>query len=78
MLNRQELDDLKARVDIISLIEHDLGPALRQRGRWWWWLCPFHAALSRSWLADGLFWELCPPQGQYPNTPKPIKKQGSL
>jgi len=31
-------------VDILALIERDLGPAVRHSGRWWFWRCPFHAS----------------------------------
>jgi len=37
-----EIAELKARVDLAALVEMDLGPARKQHGRWWWWLCPFH------------------------------------
>jgi DNA primase len=44
----EEIAELKARVDLAALVERDLGPARRQRGRWWWWLCPFHAETQAS------------------------------
>jgi len=34
---------LLQKTDLVALIEHDLGPAVRHSGRWWWWRCPFHA-----------------------------------
>lgn len=37
-------DELLARVDILALIERDLGPAQRHSGRWWFFRCPFHGA----------------------------------
>jgi len=36
-------DALLQQTDLVALIERDLGPAVRQSGRWWWWRCPFHA-----------------------------------
>ena len=34
---------LLQKTDLIALIEQDLGPPVRQSGRWWWWRCPFHS-----------------------------------
>jgi len=31
------------KTDLLALIERDVGPAVRQSGRWWFWRCPFHA-----------------------------------
>jgi DNA primase len=39
---------LKARLDLADLVAMDLGPARKQRGRWQWWLCPFHAETRPS------------------------------
>jgi hypothetical protein len=43
-----DIADLKARVDLGNLVAVDLGPPIRQRGRWHWWLCPFHAETRPS------------------------------
>ena len=43
-----DIADLKARVDLAALVGADLGPPRRQRGRWQWWLCPFHAETRPS------------------------------
>jgi hypothetical protein len=43
-----DIAELKARVDLAALVEADLGPPRRQRGRWRWWLCPFHAETRPS------------------------------
>jgi DNA primase len=43
-----DIAELKARVDLAALIGADLGPPARQRGRWQWWLCPFHAETRPS------------------------------
>lgn len=37
-----EVESVKASVDLVRLVETDLGPASKQQGRWWWWHCPFH------------------------------------
>jgi len=43
-----DIAELKARVDLAALVGADLGPPRRQRGRWQWWLCPFHAETRPS------------------------------
>lgn len=43
-----DIADLKARVDLAALVGADLGPPRRQRGRWHWWLCPFHVETRPS------------------------------
>jgi DNA primase len=43
-----DIAELKARVDLAALVGADLGPSRRQRGRWHWWLCPFHAETRPS------------------------------
>ena len=35
-------------MDLAALVENDLGPARKQHGRWWWWLCPFHVETKAS------------------------------
>ena len=40
-LDRQELDDLKARVDLLALIESS-GLDLKRVGKNWFCRCPFH------------------------------------
>ncbi|MGD2206195.1 MAG: CHC2 zinc finger domain-containing protein [Anaerolineae bacterium] len=45
---RENITELKARVDLAALVEQNLGPAQKQRGRWWWWLCPFHTESRAS------------------------------
>jgi hypothetical protein len=43
-----DIADLKARVDLAAMVEMDLGPARKRSGRWFWWLCPFHAETQPS------------------------------
>ncbi len=43
-----DIADLKARVDLGNLVAMDLGAAPKQRGRWQWWLCPFHTETQPS------------------------------
>lgn len=45
---RHDKDALMAQVDLAVLVEKDLGPALKHRGRWWWWRCPFHKEKTPS------------------------------
>ena len=42
MMTRVDTNELKERVDLASLIERDLGPAVKRHRRWWFWRCPFH------------------------------------
>jgi DNA primase len=44
----EEIAELKAQVNLAALVEKDLGPARKQSGRWWWWLCPFHTETRAS------------------------------
>lgn len=37
-----DVADLKSRVDLLAVIEDDLGPASRRNGRWYQFVCPFH------------------------------------
>ena len=38
----QDIDDLKARVDLAALVALDLGQPHKRAGRWLFWPCPFH------------------------------------
>jgi len=37
-------DKILQETDLLALVERDLGPALKQSGRWYFWRCPFHAS----------------------------------
>jgi len=37
-----DIADLKSRVDLLAVVEADLGPARRHNGRWLSYVCPFH------------------------------------
>jgi DNA primase len=37
-----DVSDLKARTDLLALVEADLGPATKQSGRWFYFPCPWH------------------------------------
>ena len=39
---KEDVVELKTRVDLAALVEDDLGPAHKRYGRWWMWPCPFH------------------------------------
>jgi len=42
MATDTQIADIKARTDIVDLIERDLGPPEKTSGRWSLWRCPFH------------------------------------
>jgi DNA primase len=43
-----DVADLKSRVDLLAVVEADLGPARRHNGRWFSWPCCFHDDSSQD------------------------------